>query len=147
ALTGTPLENHLGELWAQFDFFLPGFLGDQRSFQRVWRGPIERHGDAERLDLLARRVRPFILRRRKEDVAKELPEKTIIIRPMDIEGAQRDLYETVRSAMDERIRQEIAAKGFQRSQIVILDAMLKLRQVCCDPRLLKSRKGDERYRT
>ncbi|MHB8251876.1 MULTISPECIES: DEAD/DEAH box helicase [Acidithiobacillus] len=141
ALTGTPLENHLGELWAQFDFFLPGFLGDQRSFQRVWRGPIERHGDAERLDLLARRVRPFILRRRKEDVAKELPEKTIIIRPMDIEGAQRDLYETVRSAMDERIRQEIAAKGFQRSQIVILDAMLKLRQVCCDPRLLKSEKA------
>ncbi|MDD2746192.1 MAG: C-terminal helicase domain-containing protein, partial [Acidithiobacillus ferrooxidans] len=63
------------------------------------------------------------------------------IRPMDIEGAQRDLYETVRSAMDERIRQEIAAKGFQRSQIVILDAMLKLRQVCCDPRLLKSEKA------
>ncbi len=141
ALTGTPLENHLGELWAQFDFLLPGFLGDQRSFQRVWRGPIERHGDAERLDLLARRVRPFILRRRKEEVAKELPEKTIIIRSMDIDGAQRDLYETVRSAMDERIRQEIAAKGFQRSQIVILDAMLKLRQVCCDPRLLKSEKA------
>ncbi|MHB1735330.1 MAG: DEAD/DEAH box helicase [Acidithiobacillus sp.] len=141
ALTGTPLENHLGELWAQFDFLLPGFLGDSRSFQRVWRGPIERHGDAERLDLLARRVRPFILRRRKEEVAKELPEKTIIIRSMDIDGAQRDLYETVRSAMDERIRQEIAAKGFQRSQIVILDAMLKLRQVCCDPRLLKSEKA------
>lgn len=141
ALTGTPLENHLGELWAQFDFLLPGFLGDQRSFQRVWRSPIERHGDAERLDLLARRVRPFILRRRKEEVAKELPEKTIIIRSMDIDGAQRDLYETVRSAMDERIRQEIAAKGFQRSQIVILDAMLKLRQVCCDPRLLKSEKA------
>ncbi|MEY2335331.1 DEAD/DEAH box helicase [Acidithiobacillus ferrianus] len=141
ALTGTPLENHLGELWTQFDFLLPGFLGDPRSFQRIWRGPIERHGDAERLDLLARRVRPFILRRRKEEVAQELPEKSIIIRSMEIEGAQRDLYETVRSTMDERIRQEIAAKGFQRSQIVILDAMLKLRQVCCDPRLLKSEKA------
>ena len=141
ALTGTPLENHLGELWAQFDFLLPGFMGDLRTFQKIWRGPIERHGDVERLNLLAKRVRPFILRRKKEEVAQELPEKTIIIRSVDIEGAQRDLYETVRSAMDERIRQEIAAKGFQRSQIVILDAMLKLRQVCCDPRLLKSEKA------
>ncbi|MFA7495932.1 MAG: DEAD/DEAH box helicase [Acidithiobacillus sp.] len=141
ALTGTPMENHLGELWAQFDFLLPGFLGDIRTFQKIWRNPIEKHGDSERLELLARRVRPFILRRKKEEVAEELPEKTIIIRSVDIEGAQRDLYETVRSAMDERIRQEIAAKGFQRSQIVILDAMLKLRQVCCDPRLLKSEKA------
>ncbi len=141
ALTGTPMENHLGELWAQFDFLLPGFLGDLRSFQKIWRAPIEKHGDTERLDLLARRLRPFILRRKKEEVAQELPEKTVIVRSVDIEGAQRDLYETVRSAMDERIRQEIAAKGFQRSQIVILDAMLKLRQVCCDPRLLKSDKA------
>lgn len=141
ALTGTPLENHLGELWAQFDFLLPGFMGDLPSFQKIWRNPIERHGDVDRLSLLAKRVRPFILRRKKEEVAQELPEKTIIIRSVDIEGTQRDLYETVRSAMDERIRQEIAAKGFQRSQIVILDAMLKLRQVCCDPRLLKSEKA------
>ncbi|WP_414039577.1 SNF2-related protein [Acidithiobacillus sp. M4-SHS-6] len=141
ALTGTPLENHLGELWAQFDFLLPGFMGDPRTFQKIWRSPIERHGDVDRLNLLAKRVRPFILRRKKAEVAQELPEKTVIIRSVDIEGTQRDLYETVRSAMDERIRQEIAAKGFQRSQIVILDAMLKLRQVCCDPRLLKSDKA------
>ena len=137
-LTGTPLENRLGELWAQFDFLLPGFLGAGKSFTKTWRTPVEKHGDKLRRDLLAKRVKPFILRRRKEDVAKELPPKTVIVRTMELEGGQRDLYETVRSAMDQRVRDEIAAKGFARSQIVILDALLKLRQVCCDPRLLKN---------
>ena len=136
-LTGTPLENHLGELWAQFDFLLPGLLGDTKEFTKVWRTPIERHGNKLRRDLLARRVKPFILRRRKEDVAKELPAKTLIVRTVELEGGQRDLYETVRIAMDQRVRDEIVAKGFSRSHIIILDALLKLRQVCCDPRLLK----------
>ncbi len=137
-LTGTPLENHLGELWSQFDFLLPGFLGDAKGFARTWRTPIEKQGNVLRADLLSRRIRPFILRRRKEDVAKELPPKTIIPRTVELEAGQRDLYEAVRSAMDQRVRDEIAAKGFARSQIVILDALLKLRQVCCDPRLVKS---------
>jgi len=137
-LTGTPLENHLGELWSQFDFLLPGFLGDTKDFTARWRSPIEKRGDMVRRDILARRIAPFILRRRKEDVAKELPPKTIVVRSVELEGRQRDLYETVRSTMDKRIRDEIAARGFARSQIVILDALLKLRQVCCDPRLLKS---------
>jgi SNF2 family DNA or RNA helicase len=136
-LTGTPVENHLGELWAQFDFLLPDFLGDERSFSRIWRTPIEKQGNVMRRDLLARRLKPFILRRRKEEVAADLPEKTIIIRKLELESGQRDLYETVRIAMDERVRNAIAEKGFSRSQIVILDALLKLRQVCCDPRLLK----------
>lgn len=136
-LTGTPLENHLGELWAQFDFLLPGLLGDAREFARTWRTPIEKNGNILRRDLLAKRVKPFILRRRKEDVAKELPPKTLIVRTVELEGGQRDLYETVRIAMDQRVRDEIADKGFARSHIVILDALLKLRQVCCDPRLLK----------
>ncbi|MBN8443006.1 MAG: helicase SNF, partial [Thauera sp.] len=137
-LTGTPLENHLGELWAQFDFLLPGFLGTSKQFTATWRTPIEKRGDTVRRDLLAARLRPFILRRRKEDVATELPPKTVIVRTVGLEGGQRDLYETVRAAMDEKVRNEIAGKGFARSQIVILDALLKLRQVCCDPRLLKS---------
>ena len=137
-LTGTPLENHLGELWAQFDFLLPGFLGDTKSFTRVWRTPIEKHGDTLRRELLAKRLRPFILRRRKEEVAQDLPPKTLILRTVELDGGQRDLYETVRSAMDARVREAIADLGFNRSQIVILDALLKLRQVCCDPRLLKS---------
>jgi len=137
-LTGTPLENHLGELWSQFDFLLPGFLGDSNAFTRAWRTPIEKQGDKARLALLSRRIKPFILRRKKEDVAKELPPKTIIVRTVELEAGQRDLYETVRAAMDARVREEIAAKGFNRSQIIILDALLKLRQVCCDPRLVKS---------
>lgn len=137
-LTGTPMENHLGELWAQFDFLMPGFLSDVRSFNRTWRVPVEKQGDVVRLELLQKRLKPFILRRRKEDVARELPPKTIIVRAVELEGAQRDLYETVRSVMDAKVREEIAARGLQRSQIVILDALLKLRQVCCDPRLLKS---------
>ncbi|RTL54457.1 MAG: helicase [Rhodocyclaceae bacterium] len=137
-LTGTPLENHLGELWSQFDFLLPGFLGDKKSFARAWRTPIEKHGNMLRRDLLAGRIRPFVLRRRKEEVAKELPPKNVIIRTVQLEAGQRDLYEAVRSIMDARIRQEIASRGFARSQIVILDALLKLRQVCCDPRLVKS---------
>ena len=136
-LTGTPLENHLGELWSQFDFLLPGFLGSRNNFARYWRTPIEKMEDAARRDLLARRVRPFILRRRKEDVERELPEKTIIVRKVELSGGQRDLYETVRVAMDAAVREEVFNRGFGRSQIVILDALLKLRQVCCDPRLVK----------
>ena len=146
-LTGTPLENHLGELWSQFDFLLPGFLGASKQFTKHWRTPIEKHGDNDRRSLLARRIRPFILRRKKEDVATELPPKTVIVRSVELEGGQRDLYETVRAAMDAKVRDEIAQRGFARSQIVILDALLKLRQVCCDPRLVKSaaaRKAKER---
>ncbi len=137
-LTGTPLENHLGELWSQFDFLLPGFLGTSKQFTKHWRTPIEKLGDSQRRKLLARRIRPFILRRKKEDVAQELPPKTIIVRSVELEGAQRDLYETVRAAMDSKVRDEIANRGFARSQIVILDALLKLRQVCCDPHLVKA---------
>jgi superfamily II DNA or RNA helicase len=136
-LTGTPLENHLGELWAQFDFLLPGFLGAHKDFTQRWRTPIEKGGDTVRRDLLARRIRPFMLRRRKDEVATELPPKTIIVRTVELEGAQRDLYETVRSAMQEKVRAAVTAKGLARSHIVVLEALLKLRQVCCDPRLVK----------
>ncbi len=137
-LTGTPLENHLGELWSQFDFLLPGFLGSRHGFSKYWRTPIEKQGDVQRRELLSRRIRPFILRRKKEDVAQELPAKTIIVRKVELAGRQRDLYETVRASMDTMVREEIASKGFARSQILILDALLKLRQVCCDPRLVRA---------
>jgi superfamily II DNA or RNA helicase len=136
-LTGTPLENHLGELWSLFHFLMPGFLGDSKAFRQLYRTPIEKQGDELRRASLVRRLRPFILRRVKEQVAAELPAKTEIVVPIELEGAQRDLYETVRTAMDERVRAEIAARGLKQSQIVVLDALLKLRQICCDPRLLK----------
>jgi len=139
-LTGTPLENHLGELWSQFDFLLPGFLGTQKDFTRRWRNPIEKNGDGVRRALLARRIRPFMLRRRKDEVAKELPAKTTIVCSVDLEGAQRDLYETVRTAMQEKVRAAVSAQGLARSHIIVLDALLKLRQVCCDPRLVRTLK-------
>jgi superfamily II DNA or RNA helicase len=136
-ITGTPLENHLGELWTQFDFLMPGFLGDARSFTRLWRRPIEVNGETLRAQLLAQRVRPFILRRRKEEVAAELPPRTEVIKRVQLRGRQRDLYESVRVAADEQVRRILQRKGFAGSQITILDALLKLRQVCCDPYLLK----------
>ncbi|MBA2721555.1 MAG: DEAD/DEAH box helicase, partial [Methylibium sp.] len=136
-VTGTPLENHLGELWSHFDFLMPGFLGDARSFARQWRKPIETNGETLRAQLLAQRVRPFILRRRKQDVATELPPKTEVIRRVQLQGQQRALYESVRLAADERVRRVLQRQSFAGSQIAILDALLKLRQVCCDPRLVK----------
>ncbi len=135
-LTGTPIENHLGELWAQFDFLLPGFLGRQEAFNRNYRQPIEKHGDRDKLIRLNQRTAPFMLRRTKERVAEELPPKTELLRSIPISGRQATLYESIRLTMEKRVRDAIAKKGLARSHITILDALLKLRQVCCDPRLL-----------
>ena len=139
-VTGTPLENHLGELWAHFDLLMPGFLGDARTFARVWRKPIETNGETQRAELLARRVRPFILRRCKADVAPELPPLTEVVRRVPLRGLQRALYESVRVVVDEQVRRALDKQGFARGQIEVLDALLKLRQVCCDPRLVKGPK-------
>jgi SNF2 family DNA or RNA helicase len=131
------MENHLGELWALFDFLMPGFLGDAQRFRRHWRTPIEQHNDPERRQRLARRVAPFLLRRRKQDVLTELPPKTEIVRSVALADDQAALYEGIRLSMEKRVRSAISAQGLARSQITILDALLKLRQACCDPRLLK----------
>lgn len=136
-LSGTPLENNLGELWSLFHFLMPGWLGTAKEFTRTYRTPIEKHGDSDRLQHLAERIRPFLLRRRKEQVAHELPPKTEILHWVNLTPAQRDLYETVRLAMDRKVREEIDRKGLARSQIIILEALLRLRQVCCDLRLVK----------
>ncbi len=136
-LTGTPVENHLGEAWSLFTFLMPGLLGDHKAFAKHYRTPIEKGQDTERKDLLARRLRPFVLRRLKGEVAKELPPKTEMVRRVTLADEQRDLYEAVRHVMSDKVREEIAAKGMARSSIVILDALLKLRQTCCDPRLVK----------
>ena len=137
ALTGTPLENHLGELWSLFNVVSPGFLGDRAWFSHAFRTPIEKRGDTERARHLARRVKPFLLRRTKNQVASELPPKTEIVERIEMEREQRDIYESIRLAMHAKVRAAIAAKGLNRSRIVVLDALLKIRQACCDPRLLK----------
>lgn len=139
-LTGTPMENHLGELWAQFDWLMPGFLGDARHFAARWRKPIEENGETLRAALLAQRVRPFILRRRKQDVASELPPRTEVVKRVQLQGQQRELYESVRVAADVQVRRVLQRQSFNGAQISILDALLKLRQVCCDPHLVKGSK-------
>ncbi|VAW90492.1 DNA/RNA helicases, SNF2 family [hydrothermal vent metagenome] len=142
-LTGTPMENHLGELWSLFDFLLPGLLGNSKQFRRFFRSPIEKHGNEATAERLSRRVRPFLLRRTKQQVATELPPKTEITQTVMLEGKQRELYETVRLAMHRRVREEIERQGLGRSHIIVLDALLKLRQVCCDPRLVKIDKAQD----
>ena len=136
-LTGTPMENHLGELWSLFYFLMPEFLYSQEIFNKKYRYPIEKRGDQELRQKLVNRIKPFILRRLKTDVAKELPEKTTIEVNIDMNDQQSKLYEAVRATMQASIQKIVAEKGFKRSQIQILDALLKLRQVCCHPSLLK----------
>jgi superfamily II DNA or RNA helicase len=140
ALTGTPLENHLGELWSVMQFAVPALLGREDAFKVRFRAPIERRGGtpeaADRLRALERRIRPFLLRRTKAAVLSELPPRTDIVHRVELGREQRDLYESIRVTMDERVRHALAQATSGRGRIVVLDALLKLRQACCDPSLL-----------
>ncbi|NBT56245.1 MAG: helicase SNF2, partial [Betaproteobacteria bacterium] len=128
-LSGTPMENHLGELWSLFHFLMPGFLGSQARFQTLFRTPIEKQGDPERLHQLRARITPFMLRRTKALVAKELPPKVETVMRVELSGKQADLYETIRLGMEKTVREALSRQGMAKSQIMILDALLKLRQV------------------
>ena len=141
ALTGTPVENHLGELWSLFDCVQPGLLRDERHFQRHYRTPIEKDSNRSRAQALAQRLAPFLLRRTKDAVAKDLPPKTEIVETLAFDERQRDFYDGIRLASHRRIQEVVQQQGLARSQITILDALLKLRQACCDPRLLKVGSG------
>jgi SNF2 family DNA or RNA helicase len=134
-LTGTPVENHLGELWALSDFLNPGLLGDELHFARFFRIPIEKQKNNERLQTLRELLSPYIIRRTKAEVAKELPPKTELMRPIEAGLGQRELYESIRVAAHEEVRKIIKKKGLAAATIPILGALTKLRQVCCDPRL------------
>lgn len=136
ALSGTPIENHLGELWSIFDFLMPGFLDNLKFFKSLYQNPIEKEHNVGRRELLNKKVAPFILRRTKEAVALELPSKTEIIKRAKFDKKQAALYENIRVTMEKKVREAIKGKGLSRSHITILDALLKLRQVCCDPSLL-----------
>ena len=135
-LSGTPMENHLGEVWSLFHFLMPGFLGSERRFKEVFRNPIEKQGDATRMAQLRARITPFMLRRTKAQVAGELPPKIESVMAVTLSGPQADLYETIRLGTEKAVREALESKGLAKSQITILDALLKLRQVCCDPQLV-----------
>jgi SNF2 family DNA or RNA helicase len=137
-LSGTPIENGLEELWSLFDFLMPGLLGTELSFRQFYRVPIEQHRDEQRLAALRAQVSPYILRRLKKEVAKELPDKTEIVRAVELHGKQRELYESIRVAAHQDVRSTIRKLGVAGSTVKILEALMKLRQLCCDPRLVKS---------
>ncbi len=135
-LSGTPIENNLFELWSLFEFLMPGFLGSQHSFQRGIVKPIK-DGDTETLEYLRTRVRPFILRRTKAEVAKDLPPKVESVTCCALEDAQAELYAALAQKLRAQVLADVDEKGIGKSQMSILDALLKLRQICCHPRLLK----------
>jgi len=141
-LSGTPIENGLEELWSLFDFLNPGLLGDDVAFRQFYRVPIEQLRDRERLAALRTQVAPYVLRRLKRDVAKELPDKTEIVRAVELRGKQRELYESIRVAAHQDVRCAIRKMGVAGSTLKILEALTKLRQLCCDPRLIKSPLAD-----
>jgi SNF2 family DNA or RNA helicase len=136
-LSGTPIENNLDELWSQFAFLMPGLLGDRRGFTKRFRTPIEKNGDPECRAQLVQRISPFILRRTKQEVATELPPKHTILRRITLAPDQRELYETIRGTLYETVREQMAERTLAQSRVIVLDALLKLRQACCDPRLVK----------
>jgi hypothetical protein len=144
-LTGTPLENHLGELWSLFHFLMPGLLGSRKAFTRDFRQPVE-GADVElareTAGWLALRLRPFILRRKKDEVARELPPRTELTRLVPLAPRQATIYESVRLRLHRELSSELEKRGLGGSQIQILDALLKLRQLCCDPRLQRDAAAD-----
>lgn len=135
-LSGTPIENNLFELWSLFEFLMPGFLGSQHSFQRGVVKPIK-DGDEDTLDYLRTRVKPFILRRTKDQVAKDLPPKIENVQYCALADEQQELYSALAKKLKEQVLKNVDEKGMAKSQMSILDALLKLRQICCHPRLLK----------
>jgi superfamily II DNA or RNA helicase len=140
ALSGTPIENHLGELWSLFEFLNPGLLGSARAFQRA--SAARTRGD-EDLEWLARALRPFILRRTKEQVAPELPPRTDQTLQVELEGPQRRHYDELRAHYRETLLARVAREGVNRSKMQILEALLRLRQAACHSGLIDPRRAHE----
>jgi len=135
-LTGTPLENSLEELWSIMDFLMPGYFGSNQSFQRHYLHPIMKEGDQGRLMELKARVAPFILRRHKQEVLTELPDKIEHIYPVEMTRLQRDTYRLVLEQVRGSVMDSVERQGFNRSRINILAALMRLRQICNHPALV-----------
>lgn len=137
--SGTPLENHLGELWSLFRFINPGLLGSLEDFNERYAGPIERQQDSEVRHRLRKLIRPFILRRTKSQVLSELPSRTEILRQVELSAEESALYEALRRAALERLADTDAPAG--QRHIQILAEIMKLRRACCNPQLVAPELG------
>ena len=135
-LTGTPLENSVLDLWSIFDFLMPGYLGSAQDFRERYEIPITREKNPEAQARLARRLKPFLLRRLKRDVAKELPEKIEQVAYCDLTDDQRTVYRQLFEATRKEVLETAGPQGFARNRLMVFKALLRLRQVCCDLRLL-----------
>jgi superfamily II DNA or RNA helicase len=136
-LTGTPLENSVLDLWSIFDFLMPGYLGTAKDFRERYELPIAKEKNVEVQARLARRLRPFLLRRLKKDVAADLPAKLELVSFCELTPDQRSVYQQVIEASRKEVLEAVGAQGLAKSRMVVLTALLRLRQVCCDLRLLK----------
>jgi superfamily II DNA or RNA helicase len=136
-LTGTPMENSVLDLWSIFDFLMPGYLGTAKDFRERYELPIAKEKDAAAQARLARRLRPFVLRRLKREVAADLPAKIEQVSYCELTPDQRQVYQQVIEASRKEVLEAVGAQGLAKSRMVVLTALLRLRQVCCDLRLLK----------
>lgn len=135
-LTGTPLENSVLDLWSIFDFLMPGYLGSAKNFRERYELPIAKAKDKQAQARLARRLRPFMLRRLKQEVAADLPAKLEQVSYCELTPDQRSVYQQVIEASRKEVLEAVGAQGLAKSRLVVLTALLRLRQVCCDLRLL-----------
>ena len=135
-LTGTPIENSLSDLWAQMNFLNPGLLGNQAFFQKMFITPIEKQGDSKQQEQLQLIIRPFILRRKKDEVAKDLPPLTEQIIYCSMTEKQEKMYEEEKSIIRNAILESIDKDGLEKSSIVVLQGLTKLRQLANHPALL-----------
>ena len=138
ALTGTPIENSLSELWSIFDFIMPGYLYSYKKFKDVYETQIIRDNDGWAIEKLKMQIEPFILRRTKKQVLTELPDKTITVLNNEMQDEQLKLYMSFLSNARDEVKNEIKNNGFDKSQIKILALLMRLRQICCHPSLFIS---------
>ena len=135
ALTGTPIENSLAELWSIFDFIMPGYLFTYRKFKNIYETPIVKEDDEQAMAKLKMLIEPFVLRRNKKEVLTELPEKTVTVLNNEMNEEQQNLYLTYLARAKQEIAEKVEIDGFENSQMQILAALTRLRQICCHPSL------------